>query len=268
MLGLVRAAFPLLKWSKVHPLVLAAGILPLLTVFILLVRTPTFPVRTLFGVFFVVLFVPVASIAVAAAGGVRAAFAVSGVVLALTLAQALLPVRQADLTRSSWDVALDRSEVRARHRLALGQSAASARVLEQPGITLYLYISAELPSGTALNVFWDGRLLGQLQGRPQISGGAWLWYRLPVPWSTVRNRTEWEIAVAPAQSTEGSSSPRLGAVHYFRPPGAGAHASALLDGQGQYIVDLDPATPGNQPGRWLIELRAHDPDNQVLAVWY
>ena len=236
--------------------------------FILLVRAPTFPVRTLFGIFFVVLFVPVASIAAAAAGGLRAAFAVSGVVLVLTLAQALLPVRQADLARPSWEVALDGPEVRARHRLALGQSAASAGVLDKPGTTLYLYISAELPSGTALNVFWDGRLLGQLQGRPQISGGAWLWYRLPVPWSTVRNRTEWEVVVAPAQSTEGNGSPRLGAAHYFRPPGAGARASVLLGGQGQYVVDLDPDAPGNQPGRWLIELRAHGQDNQVLAVWY
>ena len=42
-------------------------------------------------------------------------------------------------------------------------------------------------------------------------------------------------------------------------------ASVLLDGQGQYIVDLDPATPGSQQGRWLIEF---DQDNQVLAVWY
>ena len=171
-------------------MVLAAGVLPLLTVLILLVHTPTFPVRTLFGIFFVVLFVPVASIAAAAAGGLRAAFAVSGSILVLTLAQALLPVRQADLALPQWYVALDRSEVRARHRLALDQSAASAGVLEKPGITLYLYISAELPSGTALNVFWDGRLLGQLQGRPQLRGGGWLWYRLPVPWSTVRNRPQ------------------------------------------------------------------------------
>ena len=236
--------------------------------FILLIRVPTFPVRTLFSAFFVVLFVPIASIAAAAAGGLRAAFAVSGVALALTLAQALLPVRPADLARASWEVALDRPEVRARHRLALDRSAANAEVLDKPGITLYMYISAELPAGTALNVFWDGRLLGQLQGRPQITGGAWLWYRLPVSWSTVRNRTEWEVVVAPAQSTEGSGSPRLGAVPYYRSPGAGTHASGLLDGQGQYIVDLDPATPGSQQGRWLIELRAQDQDNQVLAVWY
>ena len=46
------------------------------------------------------------------------------------------------------------------------------------------------------------------------------------------------------------------------------HASALLDGQDRYIVDMDPDTPGRQPGRWLIELRAQDQDNQVLAVWY
>ena len=249
-------------------MVLAAGVLPLLTVLILLVHTPAFPVRTLFGAFFVLLFVPVASIAAASAGGMRAAFAVSGVVLALTLAQALLPVRPAGLARSSWDVALERPEVRARHRLALNRSAASARVLEKPGVTLYLYISAELPPGTALNVFWDGRLLGQLQGRPQFRGGALPWDRLPVPWSTVRNRTVWEVIVAPAQSTEGPRSPRLGAVHYFRPPGAGAHASALLAGQDQYIVDLDPNAPGRQQGRWLIELRAQDQDNQVLAVWY
>ena len=268
MVGLVRAARPLLKWVKAHPLVLAAGVLPLLTVFILLVRTPTFPVRTLFGVFFVVLFVPIASIAAAAAGGMRAAFAVSGVVLLFTLAQALLPVRQADLVRPSWEVALDGPEVRASHRLALGQSASKAGALEQPGTTLYLYISAELPSGTALNVFWDGRLLGQLQGRPQVSGGAWLWYRLPVPWSTVRNRKVWEVIVVPVQSAEGNGSPRLGAVPYFRLPGTGAHASTLLDGQDRYIVDVDPDTPGRQPGRWLIELRAHDQDNQVLAVWY
>ena len=137
-----------------------------------------------------------------------------------------------------------------------------------PGSTLYLYVSAELPSGTALNVFWDGRLLGQLQGRPQVSGGAWPWYRLSVPWSTIRSQTVAEVIVAPAQSTEGSGSPSLGAVPYFRPPGAGAHASALLDAQGQYVVDLDPDSPGNQPGRWLIELRVHDQDNQVVAVWY
>ena len=67
---------------------------------------------------------------------------------------------------------------------------------------------------------------------------------------------------------KGSRSPRLGAVPYYRLPGAGMHASALLDGQDQYIVDLDPATPGSQQGRWLIELRAQDQDNQVLAVWY
>ena len=177
-------------------------------------------------------------------------------------------MREADLARPWWHVALDGPEVRALHRLALGQSASNARVLEQPAITLYLYVSAELPSGTALNVFWDGRLLGQLQGRPQVSGGAWLWYRLPVPWSTVRNRTVWEVIVAPVQSTEGRRSPRLGAAPYYRPPGGGMQASVLLDGQGQYIVDLDPATPGSQQGRWLIELRAHDQDNQVLAVWY
>ena len=268
MVGLVRAARPLLKWSKAHPLVLAAGVLPLLAVFVLLVRAPTFPVRTLYGTFFVATFVPVASIAAAAAGGLRAAFAVSGVVLVLTLAQALLPVREADLARPWWHVALDGPEVRALHRLALGQSASNARVLEQPAITLYLYVSAELPSGTALNVFWDGRLLGQLQGRPQVSGGAWLWYRLPVPWSTVHNRTVWEVIVTPVQSTERRRSPRLGAVPYYRLPGAGMHASALFDGQDQYIVDLDPATPGSQQGRWLIELRAQDQDNQVLAVWY
>ena len=268
MVGLVRAACPLLKWGKAHPLVLAAGVLPLLTVFILLVRAPEFPVRTLFGIFFVVLFVPVASIAATTAGGLRAAFAVSGMMLALTLAQALLPVQPADLAWPEWSVALDRSEVRARHRLALGQGASSARVLEQPGIALYLYISAELPSGTALNVFWDGRLLGQLRGRPQVSGGAWLWYRLPVPGSIIRNQTTWEIIVAPAASTTGNGSPRLGAVPYYRPPGAGMHASALLGEQDQYIVDLDPATPGSQQGRWLIELRAQDQDNQVLAVWY
>ena len=188
--------------------------------------------------------------------------------MVLTLVQALLPVRQADLAWPQWYVALDSPEVRARHRLALGQSASNTRVLEKPGITLYLYISAELPSDTALNVFWDGRLLGQLQGRPQVSGGALLWYRLPVPWSIVRNRTVWEVTVAPAQSTGGNGSPRLGAVPYFRLPGAGAHASTLLDGQDRYIVDVDPDTPGRQPGRWLIELRAHDQDNQVLAVWY
>ncbi len=249
-------------------MVLAAGVLPLLTVLILLVHTPAFPVRTLFGAFFVLLFVPVASIAAASAGGMRAAFAVSGVVLALTLAQALLPVRPADLARPQWHVALDRPEVRARHRLALDQSAASAGILEQPGATLYLYISAELPPGTALNVLWDGHLLGQLPGRPQIRGGALPWYRLPVPWSTVRNRTVWEIIVAPAASTAGNGSPSLEAVHYFRPPGAGTHASVLLAGQGHYIVDLDPATPGSQQGRWLIELRAQNQDNQVLAVWY
>ena len=268
MAGLVRVARPLLKWGKAHPLVLAAGVFPLITVFILLVRAPTFPVRTLFGVFFVATFVPIVSIA-AAAGGLRAAFAVSGMVLALTLAQALLPVRQADLlVRPSWEVALEGPEVRARHRLALGQSASKAGALEQPGVTLYLYVSAGLPSGTALNVLWDGRLLGQLQGRPQLSGGAWLWYRLPVPWSIVRNRTVWEVIVVPVQSAEGNGSPRLGAAHYFRPPGAGMHASALLDRQGQYVVDLDPATPGSQQGRWLIELRAQGQDNQVLAVWY
>ena len=121
MIGLVRAAHPLLKWSKAHPLVLAAGVLPLITVFVLLVRAPVFPVRTLYGSFFVVLFVPIASIAAAAAGGgMRAAFAVSGVVLVLTMAQALLPVRQANLVLAWWDVALDRPEVRASHRLALG----------------------------------------------------------------------------------------------------------------------------------------------------
>ena len=257
-----------MKRTNVHTLVLAAGVLPLLTVCILLVRAPTFPVRTLYGAFFVVLFVPIASIAAAAAGGMRAAFAVSGVVLVLTLVQALLPVRPADLARPSWEVTLDGPEIQARHRLALDQVAASAEVLDKPRITLYLYVSAELPSGTALNVFWDGRLLGQLQGRPQVSGGAWPWYRLSVPWSTIRSQTVAEVIVAPAQSTEGSGSPSLGAVPYFRPPGAGAHASALLDAQGQYVVDLDPDSPGNQPGRWLIELRVHDQDNQVVAVWY
>ncbi len=267
MVGFICVARSLLKWSKAHPLVLAAGVLPLLTVLILLVHTPAFPVRTLFGAFFVLLFVPVASIAAASAGGVMAALAVSGGILVLTLAQALLPVRQADLVSPWWDVALERPEVRARHRLALDQSAASARVLEKPGVTLYLYISAELPPGTALNVFWDGRLLGQLQGRPQFRE-ALPWYRLPVPWSTIRNRTVWEVIVVPAQSTEGPRSPRLGAVHYFRPPGAGAHASALLAGQDQYIVDLDPNAPGRRQGRWLIELRAQNQDNQVLAVWY
>ena len=204
MVGLIRAAHPLLKLSKAHPLVLAAGVLPLLTVFILLVHAPTFPVRTLFGIFFVGTFVPVASIAAAAAGGLRSAFAVSGMVLVLTLAQALLPVRPADLARPSWEVTLDGPEIRARHRLALDQSAASAEVLDKPGITLYLYVSAELPSGTALNVFWDGRLLGQLQGRPQITGGAWLWYRLSVPWSTIRSQTVAEVIVATAQSPEGT----------------------------------------------------------------
>ena len=268
MVGLVRAARPLLKWSKAHPLVLAAGVLPLLAVFVLLVRAPVFPVRTLYGSFFVVLFVPIASIAAAAAGGMRAAFAVSGVVLVLTMAQALLPVRQANLVSSWWDVALDRPEVRASHRLALGQSASSTRIMEKPGTALYLYISAELPSGTALNVFWDGRLLGQLQGRPQVSGGALPWYRLSVPWSNVRNQTVWEVIVAPTRSTEGQRSPRLGAVHYFRPPGAGIHASTLLDGQDRYTVGLGPATSRNRPGRWLIELRAQDQDNRVLVVWY
>ena len=267
MVGPVRAARPLLKWGKAHPLVLAAGVLPLIMVFVLLAHTPTFPVRTLFGIFFVALFVPVASIAAAAVGGLRAAFAVSGIVLVLTLAQALLPVRQANLV-SAWDVALDRSEVRARHRLALGQGASSARILEQPDTTLYLWVSAELPEGTALNIFWDGRLLGQLQGRPQVSGGAWPWYRLPVPWSIVRSRTVWEVIVAPVASTAGNAPPRLGAVPYYQAPGAGAHSSAFLDGQGQYVVDLDPATPGSQQGRWLIELRAQDQDDQVLAVWY
>ncbi len=268
MVGLTHVARPLLKWGKSHPLVLAAGVLPLLMVLILLVRAPTFPVRTLFGVFFVATFVPVASIAAASVGGLRAAFAVSGGILTLTLAQAVLPVRQADLASPQWDVALDRPEVRARHRLALDRSDASVKVLEQPGTRLYLYISAELPSGTVLNVVWDGHLLGRLQGPPQLNGGALPWYRLPVPWSAVRNQSVWEVIVAPASPTEGNGTPRLGAAHYFRPPGAGAHASALLDGPDEYSVDVDPDTPGRQPGRWLIELRVHDQDNQVLAVWY
>ena len=228
--------------------------------------------RTLYGAFFVLLFVPVASIAAASAGGMRAAFAVSGVVLALTLAQALLPVRPADLVpgRSGMLLWTDR---RFGHDIASPWARAplAPGILEKPGATLYLYISAELPPGTALNVLWDGHLLGQLQGRPQIRGAALPWYRLPVPWSTVRNRTVWEIIVAPAASTAGNGSPSLGAVHYFRPPAAGTHASVLLAGQGHYIVDLDPATPGSQQGRWLIELRAQDQgpgDNQVLAVWY
>ena len=94
-------------------------------------------------------------------------------------------------------------------------------------------------------------------------GGSW--FRTPV--------THKQLESSPVTTVEFQrepGNPTAGQViwGYSYRPTAGVHASRYFDGQRWHEVDLAPATPGIQTGRYIVELWLFDRYDRVVMTWY
>ena len=246
------------------PLVLVRSIgPPLVAAAVLAVARPPWP-QWAAHTFFLVFLVPVAILTADRVFGGRAALILGIAIVALTgwLAVGPVPTTHVSPSGRSAAWASDSALVQHRWRLPL-RSPAWKAAWERTELAIVL-VDLDIPDTArtaGVAVVLNGVQLPALNREGK--GGSW--FRTPV--------TRGQLESSPVTTVELQREPgnlTAGKViwGYSYRPTAGKTASRYFDGERWHEVDLAPATPGIQTGRYIVELWLLDRYGRVVMTWY
>ena len=249
-----------------RPLVVAAAPV-LVAAAALLVTAPAAPLRTLTGLFFLVVLVPALQALAGAFAGWGGAIAVGLVAAALTVWQVALPPRPMEAQPVQWTTAFTAPDQEYRAAMQPPPKSRAAEALRRGGQAL-VGICLSRGAGGDLDVRLDGRPLTVL--RPPAPSYCWL--ELDVPRGAVPDPPKpVEVSLRPKAGTLPPSGERTNVIGgYTRPPERGGRSGGVVffDGQRSRSDDLSPLDEGQQQGRLFVELRILDAAGRVVEVWY
>lgn len=249
------------------PLVLVRSIgPPLVAAAVLAVARSTWP-QWAAHAFFLVLLVPVAILTVDRVFGGRAALIPGIAIVALTGWLAVGPVPTTHIGPHSGSAVWVSDSARVQHRWRLPlQSAAweSAWARTETAVVRMCLAVPDTIRPAGVTVLLNGAALPALE-REQVRCAGGPWFRTPV--------TRGQLEVVPVTTVDFQREPgNLTAGKmiwgYSYRPTAGKTASRYFDGQRWHEVDLAPATPGIQTGRYIVELWLFDRYGRVVMTWY
>ena len=240
---------------------------PLVAAAVLAVARPPWP-QWAAHAFFLVLLVPVAILTVDRVFGGRAALILGAAVLALTGWLAVGPVPTTLIGPLGESAAWVSDSALVQHRWRLPTSVAileerlgADRACRHPRVPSH---SGHGTAGLGVTVMINGAVLPALEREAhRCQGGPW--FRTPV--------TRGQLESSPVTTVEFRREPgnlTAGEViwGYSYRPTAGKTASRYFDGERWHEVDLAPATPGIQTGRYIVELWLFDRYDWVVMTWY
>ncbi len=236
---------------------------PLVAAAVLAVARPPWP-QWAAHAFFLVFLVPVAILTVDRVLGGRAALILGIAIVALTgwLAIGTIPTTHVSPSGRSAAWVSDSALVQHRWRLPLRSSAwQAAWKRTELAVVRVLLDVPDTAQVAGVIVVLNGVQLPALDR--ERKGGSW--FRTPV--------THKQLESSPVTTVEFQrepGNPTAGQViwGYSYRPTAGVHASRYFDGQRWHEVDLAPATPGIQTGRYIVELWLFDRYDRVVMTWY
>ena len=246
------------------PLVLVRSIgPPLVAAAVLAVARPPWP-QWAAHAFFLVFLVPVAILTVDRVLGGRAALILGIAIVALTgwLAVGTIPTTHVSPSGRSAAWASDSALVQHRWRLPLRSSAWQAAWERTELAVVRVRLDAPDTAQVAgVMVVLNGVQLPALDRDGK--GGSW--FRTPVTRGQLESSsvTTIELQREPGNLTAGKVI-----WGYSYRPTAGKTASRYFDGERWHEVDLAPATPGIQTGRYIVELWLFDRYDRVVMTWY
>ena len=249
------------------PLVLVRSIgPPLVAAAVLAVARPPWP-QWAAHAFFLVLLVPVAILTVDRVFGGRAALILGAAVLALTGWLAVGPVPTTLIGPLGESAAWVSDSALVQHRWRLPLRSPSWKSAWERTELAVIRVCLAIPDTVrpaGVTVMLNGAALPALEREAhRCQGGPW--FRTPV--------TRTQLESSPVTTVEFRREPgnlTAGKViwgHSYRPT-AGKTASRYFDGERWHEVDLAPATPGIQTGRYIVELWLFDRYDWVVMTWY
>ena len=239
---------------------------PLVAAAVLAVARPPWP-QWAAHAFFLVLLVPVAILTVDRVFGARAALIPGTAIVALTswLAVGPVPTTHVSPRGQSAVWGSDSALVQHRWRLPLWSDAWESAWARTE--TAFVRMCLAVPDTTqkaGVSVLLNGaELPAPVRERDECPGGAW--FRTPVTRGQLESTPTATVEIHP--EAENPLAGKLIWGHSHRPT-AGATASHYFDGERWHEVDLAPATPGIQTGRYIVELWLFDRYDRVVMNWY
>lgn len=235
---------------------------PLVAAAVLALSTPSWSQWTAHA-FFLALLVPVAILTVDRVFGGRAALILGITVVALTgwLAVGPVPTTHISPLGRSAGWLSDAALVQHRWRLPL-RSAAWQTAWERTELAI-VRVRLDVPDTArtaGVTVALNGVQLPALDRE-----GEGTWFRTPV---TRKQLESSPLTTVEFQRESGNLTAGKVIWGYSYRPTAGKTASRYFDGERWHEVDLAPATPGIQTGRYIVELWLFDRYDRVVMTWY
>ena len=216
--------------------------------------------------FFLVLLVPVAILTVDRVLGARAALILGIAIVALTGWLAVGPVPTTHVSSSGKAVWVsDAALVQHRWRLPLWSDAwESAWARTETAVVRMCLAVPDTTQQAGVSVLLNGAELPALVREREVCPGG-TWFRTPVTRGQLETTPTATVEIHP--EAENPLAGKLIWGHSHRPM-AGRTASRYFDGERWYEVELAPATPGIQTGRYIVELWLFDRYDRVVMTWY
>lgn len=234
----------------------------------LLATYPATPLRTVAGLFFLLLLVPALQVVTGVFAGWRAATAVGGVTSALTLWQMTGPPPPLVGQPVQWPASFTTAGQQFRATLQPPARSQAGRTLRDGG-QARLFVCRARGSTDDLDIRFDGRALAVAQ-RPTNSD-CWLQLRIP-PDALPAGATPATVIIQPKPqhflTSDAERTVLIGG--WTRPPSLGGRSggAALLDGGAWRTDDLSPGIPDAQIGRYFVEVRVTEAGGRLVELWY
>ena len=239
---------------------------PLVAAAVLALYTPSWS-QWATHAFFLVLLVPVAILTVDRVFGGRAALILGIAIVSLTgwLAVGPVPTTHVSPLGKSAVWVSDAALVQHRWRLPLRSSAWQAAWERTELAVVRVCLNVPDTARTAgVRVRLNGVMMPVLEReRVSCQGGAW--FRASVTHSQLESSP---VTTVEFQRESGHRTAGEVIWGYSYRPTAGKTASRYFDGERWHGVDLAPATPGIQTGRYIVELWLFDRYDRVVMTWY
>lgn len=219
------------------------------------------PARTVAGGFVSVTVVPAAQILVGVFLGRRAAFGVGAAVTVLTILLVVGPPPRLALQETQWQLTMTGPQLVAQTILARPPRSSGIDAMPA-GARAEIFVC--LPVGDASDV--EVRMNDvELRALPPTFP-AQCWKQFSVPLDAIAGAPDTlEVSVA---ARHGAEVVLTGGYTRPRAEGGQSGGAVLLAAGGETRGDLSPTAPGNQVGRFFVELRVFGADGQLVEIWY
>lgn len=234
----------------------------------LLVTYPSTPLRTVAGLFFLLLLVPALQVVAGVFAGWRAAATMGGITSALTLWQMAGPPPRLVGQPVQWPASFTTASQQFRSTLQPPAWSRAVHALRGGG-QARLFVCRGRGSTDDLDIRFDGRTLTVAQ-RPTNSD-CWLQLSIPpdaLPASTAPATVIIQPKPEYFQVPEADRTVLIGG--WTRPLSLGGRSggAALLDSGAWRTDDLSPGVPEVQFGRYFVEVRVTDAAGRLVELWY